>query len=56
MAEKRDRVYVPAGIGGLIRYGEEEEKGIKLKPKHVVYFVVAIILLELILKFAFPLV
>jgi preprotein translocase subunit Sec61beta len=55
MAEKKDRIYMPAGVGGLIKYGEEEE-GIKLKPIHVVYFVIGIIFLELFLKFVFPLI
>ena len=51
MAKKSDRLYMPAGTGGLIRYSESEKELIKIKPKHVVYIVVGIIILELILKF-----
>lgn len=50
---KQDRVYMPSGIGGLIRYPEEEKEVIKLKPNHVIYIVVAIVVLELILKVLF---
>ena len=41
MAEQKERTYMPAGIGGLIRYQEEEEQVIKINPKHLVYGVVA---------------
>jgi len=46
---KRDKIYMPSGIGGLIRYPEEERVKIKLKPIHVVWAVIAIIIFELIL-------
>ena len=44
------RTYIPSGMGGLIRYGEEEEELVKLKPEWVVYISVAIILIELLLR------
>jgi len=47
---KKDRIYMPMGIGGLIRYGEEEESKIKLKPEHLVYLAVSIAVLEIVLK------
>jgi len=56
MAEKRDKVYIPSGMGGLIRYPEEEKEVVKLKPMHVIYIVIGIIVIELFLKVAFPLV
>lgn len=43
------------GAGGLLRYPEEEKEVIKIKPEHVVYLVIAIIILEMILKVFFPL-
>lgn len=47
---RRDKVYMPSGVGGLIRYSEGEKELIKLKPKHVVEIVVGIVIFEIILK------
>ncbi|MEM5766064.1 MAG: preprotein translocase subunit Sec61beta [Candidatus Aenigmatarchaeota archaeon] len=47
---RRDRIYMPMGTGGLLRYQEEEEM-LTIKPEHVVIIVVGIIALELLLKF-----
>lgn len=53
MVSKRDKIYMPSGVGGLIRYPEEEKEVIKLKPKHVVIGVIAIAVFEILLKFIF---
>jgi preprotein translocase subunit Sec61beta len=50
---KKDKMYMPMGSGGLIRYSEEEKELIKVKPKQVVVVVVGIIIVELLLKFMF---
>lgn len=50
---KKDKIYMPSGFGGLVRFPEEEEEMIKLKPEWVMYIVVGIIILELLLKFLF---
>jgi len=50
---KKDKVYVPMGIGGLIRYGEEEESKIKLKPEQLVYVLVGIGVVLVVLHFLF---
>lgn len=50
---KKDRIYIPTGIGGLIRYGEEEESKIKLRPEQVIYISLAIAALVLILRILF---
>jgi preprotein translocase subunit Sec61beta len=50
---KKDKVYVPMGIGGLIRYGEEEESKIKLKPEQLVYILVSIGVALIVLHFLF---
>ena len=50
---KSDKVYMPSGIGGLIRYPDEEKEVIKLKPKHVVFIVLGIAVFEILLKFLF---
>ncbi|MBI2547216.1 MAG: preprotein translocase subunit Sec61beta [Candidatus Aenigmarchaeota archaeon] len=47
---KKDKVYIPSGVGGLIRYPEEEKEFIKLKPKHVVWIVIGIAVFEILLK------
>ena len=50
---KKDKVYMPSGSGGLVRYGEEGDALIKLKPKQVAYVVAGIVIAELVLKFLF---
>lgn len=47
---KKDKIYMPLGVGGVIRYSEEEESKIKLKPEHLVYLIIGIIAIELFLK------
>jgi len=46
----RKRVILPSGYGGLIRYPEEEKTKIKLKPEHLVWIVVGIIIIEIVLR------
>ncbi|MBI4344061.1 MAG: preprotein translocase subunit Sec61beta [Euryarchaeota archaeon] len=41
---------MPASGAGLIRYMEEEGKGIKFKPEHVLFAAVGVIIFELLLK------
>ena len=53
MASKKDKIYMPSGVGGLIRYPEEEKEAIKLKPKHVIWIVVGIAVFEILLKIIF---
>ena len=51
MAKQRDRIYMPMGTGGLLRYTEEEKELIKIKPKHVVVIFITILIFEILLKF-----
>jgi preprotein translocase subunit Sec61beta len=51
MAEKRERTYMPAGIGGLIRYQEEEEPLIKIKPNQLIYIVIVTVAILLAVRF-----
>ncbi|MFH8086576.1 MAG: preprotein translocase subunit Sec61beta [Candidatus Aenigmatarchaeota archaeon] len=51
---RREKLYMPMGAGGLLRYAEEEKEVIKIKPEYVVYIVIAIILLEILLRIIFP--
>ncbi|NOX71116.1 MAG: preprotein translocase subunit Sec61beta [Candidatus Micrarchaeota archaeon] len=52
MAKKNKNV-MPQSTAGLIRYFDESEEKIKFKPEHVIAFAVLVILIEMILKFAF---
>lgn len=49
MAE--DRMMMPQGSAGLIRYFDSTEESIKLKPNHVLGISLAIIVAELAVKF-----
>ena len=38
-----DKIRMPAGFGGLMRFDEEYESKIMLKPIHVIFFVILIL-------------
>jgi preprotein translocase subunit Sec61beta len=50
MAKQKDKMYMPMGAGGLMRYQDEEEEMFVIKPKHIVAIVVALIALEIFVK------
>lgn len=52
---KRDKTYMPMGTGGLLRFQEEEKQLIKIKPKNLIYIVIAITVVEIMLRVLFPL-
>jgi len=45
-----DKINLPSGTGGLLRYDEEYPSKFMLKPLHVVAYVVIIIVVWVILK------
>jgi len=45
-----DKLNVPSGIGGLVHYSEEYTSKIKLKPEHVVIFIILVIVFVTVLK------
>ena len=47
-------ISMPSSSGGLMRYNEEYKSSIKLKPTHVVLFIIAIVAFVTILKIFFP--
>ena len=47
---KREQEMPPTGAG-LIRYFKEEGHGIKISPKSVVIFTIAVIIFEIFLRF-----
>jgi len=54
MGMRRSRERMPVSGAGLIRYFEEEGRGIKIQPVHLLYFVVGVILFEIALRFVGP--
>jgi len=45
---------MPAGFGGLMRYNEEYKSKLMLTPKHVIMFIILVILFVIGLKVFFP--
>lgn len=45
----QDRVSMPSGMGGLVRYFEEYHSKIRLKPGHVIVLSVVIIVIMIVL-------
>ena len=46
----KDKMYMPQSTAGLMRYFEESQESIKLKPEHVAIGSIWIIILEIMLK------
>ncbi|MCW1301426.1 MAG: preprotein translocase subunit Sec61beta [Candidatus Nanoarchaeia archaeon] len=55
MAKEDEKVALPASYGGIVRYFEEFEGRIKLKPQHVILLAIAVIFLVLFLFLLNPL-
>lgn len=51
---KDSGVNLPGGFGGLVRFNEEYESKIQIKPAHVIVFVVLIIVFVLTLNVFWP--
>jgi preprotein translocase subunit Sec61beta len=48
-----NRINLPGGFGGLMRYSEEYSSYINLKPSYVVLFVILIIAFRIAMPFIF---
>lgn len=46
-------ISMPAGFGGLMRFSEEYDSKINLKPVHIISFVILIVILRLVLPLVF---
>ena len=46
---KDDRISMPSGIGGLVRYFDEYKSKIRFKPGHVIVIAIVIIIIVLLL-------
>ena len=55
MAEKQ-RAQAPSGMAGLVRYYEEDEALIKLKPVHVLELCIGFVVLQVMLFSLLPVV
>ncbi|MEK6833284.1 MAG: preprotein translocase subunit Sec61beta [Nanoarchaeota archaeon] len=48
-----NKINLPGGFGGLMRYSEEYDSYINLKPTHVVLFVILIVAFRIIMPYIF---
>jgi preprotein translocase subunit Sec61beta len=49
-----DKINLPSGFGGLLRFSEEYKSKIRLKPSYIIGFVIAIAIFSILLKLFFP--
>jgi preprotein translocase subunit Sec61beta len=45
----KDKVFMPSSQGGLLRYFDEEQTKIKIKPGHVIVLIGILVAVEIIL-------
>ena len=45
-----DKIQLPSGMGGLVRYFDDYKSKIMFNPEHVVAFIVLVIVIEIILQ------
>ncbi|MBI5389034.1 preprotein translocase subunit Sec61beta [Candidatus Woesearchaeota archaeon] len=45
----QDRVNLPSGIGGLVRYFDDYKSKIEFQPGHIITLVVVVIIIEILL-------
>jgi len=48
-----NKINLPGGFGGLMRYSEEYSSYINLKPTHVVLFVILIVAFRVVMPYIF---
>jgi len=49
-----DNIFMPSSGGGLMRYNEEYDSSIMLKPAHIILFIILVLALAAVLKIFFP--
>tara|TARA_Y100000034_G_scaffold131556_1_gene192546 strand:- start:5520 stop:5687 length:168 start_codon:yes stop_codon:yes gene_type:complete len=47
-------IHMPSSGGGLMRYNEEYNSLLKIKPSHVILFILAVVAFTVLLKIFFP--
>ena len=45
----QDKVNLPSGMGGLVRYFDDYKSKIEFKPEHVIIAIVVVIIVEILL-------
>jgi preprotein translocase subunit Sec61beta len=55
MTKQKDKLYMPMGTGGLLKFSEEEKVILKVTPKQVIILVAIIVVLEVFVKIFVPL-
>jgi len=48
---KKPKAMMPQSTAGLIRYFEESDEQIKLRPEHIIGIAIFIVIIEILLKF-----
>ncbi len=48
-----NKIQMPGGFGGLMRFSEEYKSKITLKPVHVIAFVLAVVAFRFLLEFIY---
>lgn len=49
---KKSKVSMPSSGAGLIRYMDEEGHGVKLKPEHIIFAALGVVILKILLTFS----
>jgi len=44
-----DKIRMPSGMGGLVRYFDEYKSRLQIKPAHVIALIILVILIEVFL-------
>jgi preprotein translocase subunit Sec61beta len=52
---KDNKINLPGGFGGLMRYSDEFDSYINLKPVHVIAFIILILGFRIVLPLVIPL-
>jgi preprotein translocase subunit Sec61beta len=48
-----NKINLPGGFGGLMRYSDEYSSYVNLKPSHIVLFVLLIVAFRIVMPFIF---
>ncbi len=48
-----NKIHMPAGFGGLMRFDEEYDSKFNLKPTHVIVFIILIVTFRVVLEIFF---
>jgi len=55
MVRQKDRIYMPMGTGGLLRFAEEEKVIFKVTPKQLIILTTIIVAIEIVFAKILPL-